>query len=134
MGSTSQRTAWVVFTVLMIASFALGQRDLGTIVGTVADQSGALVPNAKVDIVDDNTGVRYSVTTDNYGAYVRPLLQPGTYSVSVDAAGFRRVLQHNVVVTPGSRVPVPITLRVGASTESVEVIDEIGRASCRERV
>src|SRR6476660_3378987 len=101
MGFTLQRATLVLCVLLMVTSFALGQRDLGTIVGTVADQSGALVPKAKVDIVEDNTGVRYNLTTDDAGAYIRPLLQPGTYSVSVEAAGFRRVLQRNVVVTPG---------------------------------
>src|SRR5262249_4558614 len=58
------------------------------------------------------------------GDYVRPALKPGTYTVTAEAAGFRRVAQKNVIIVGGDRVGVNITLPVGNVTESVEVSAE----------
>ncbi len=99
----------------------LAQRDMGTIVGTVLDAQGAAIPNATVTILEAATGLKYVVTTSSTGDYVRPALKPGTYTVSVDAQGFRRAQQQNVVLNGGDRVGVPFTLQVGDITQSVEV-------------
>ncbi|MBZ5593546.1 MAG: TonB-dependent receptor [Acidobacteriia bacterium] len=106
---------------LLAGSTALAQRDLGTIAGTVNDQSGAAIPNVKVTITEVATNLSYMVTTNESGEYVRPALKPGIYTVSAEAQGFRRVAQENVVVTGGDRIGVPLTLPVGDVTESVEV-------------
>lgn len=100
---------------------AFAQRDLGTLTGVVTDASGALVPNAKVTIVGDDTGQKYAVETDSSGTYVRPLVQPGTYTIEVEAAGFRRAIQKAVTVTAGDRIGVNIQLTVGEVSQSVEV-------------
>jgi hypothetical protein len=105
--------------LLVIAVFA--QRDLGTIVGTVTDPTGAAIPNAKVTITEVATNLSYSVTTGASGDYVRPALKPGTYSVVAEAQGFRRVQQDNVVVVGGERIGVPLTLPVGDINQSIEV-------------
>jgi hypothetical protein len=106
---------------LLAGSAAFAQRDLGTIAGTVTDQSGAAVPNVKVTITEVATNLSYVVVTTESGEYVRPALKPGTYTVSAEAQGFRRVAQENVVVTGGDRIGVPLTLPVGDVNESVEV-------------
>ena len=67
---------------------ALAQRDLGTITGIISDPQGAAVPNAKVTITEDATGLTYDVQTNSAGEYIRPLLKPGTYTVTAEAAGF----------------------------------------------
>jgi hypothetical protein len=109
---------------LFFATCVFAQRDLGTIVGTVTDPSGASIANAKVTITEDATGLQYSTLTGGGGDYIRPALKPGTYTVRVEAPGFRPVAQKNVVVVGGDRVGVPITLPVGEVTESVEVSAE----------
>jgi len=109
----------MVFLLAGTAVFA--QRDLGTIAGTVTDQSGAAIPDVKVTITEVATNLSYVVTTNAAGEYVRPALKPGIYTVSAEAQGFRRVAQENVVVTGGDRIGVPLTLPVGDVTESVEV-------------
>ena len=79
--------ALIAFFALSTALFA--QRDLGTISGTVTDSSGGAVPKAKVILTDDSTGVANGVETNESGEFIRPLIKPGTYTVSVSAAGFK---------------------------------------------
>ncbi len=98
-------------STLLLALFALlsstllfAQRDLGTITGTITDPQGAAVPNANVTIVEDATGLSYEAQSNADGQYVRPLLKPGTYTVSVESTGFQKAQQKNVIVVPGDRI------------------------------
>src|SRR5579885_2992320 len=109
---------------IFVCFSVLAQRDLGTITGTVTDPQGGAIPNAKITITEDATGLTYDTTTGAAGDYVRPALKPGVYTVTAEAAGFRRVAQKNVVVVGGDRVGVNITLPVGNVTESIEVSAE----------
>jgi hypothetical protein len=106
---------------LLLAVVVFAQRDLGTITGIISDPSGAPIPNAKVTITEVATNLNYTVTSNNAGEYVRPALKAGTYTVTAEAQGFRRVEQENVVVTAGDRIGVNLTLPVGQISESVEV-------------
>src|SRR5437867_4635043 len=106
---------------VLFSGVVLAQRDLGTIVGTITDPQGAAVPNAKVTITEDATGLTYDVQTSGEGEFIRPLLKPGTYTVTAEAAGFRRVAQKNVVLVGGDRVGVPLTLTVGDITQTIEI-------------
>ena len=105
--------------LFVVAVFA--QRDLGTVTGTVTDPTGAAIPNAKVTITEAATNLSYVVTTNESGEYIRPALKPGTYTITAEAQGFRRVAQENVVITGGDRIGVPLTLPVGEMSESIEV-------------
>ncbi len=110
--------------VLVFATVAFAQRDLGTITGTVTDQQGAVVPNVKITITEVATGLVYTVTTAADGAYARPALKAGTYSIAAEAQGFRRVEQQNIIVTAGDRIGVNLTLPVGEISQSVEVTSQ----------
>jgi hypothetical protein len=107
--------------LFLFAAFVFAQRDLGTIAGTVTDPQGAVVPNARVTITEAATGLKYELTTNTAGEFVRPALKPGTYSVEAEATGFRRVQQQNVQIVGGDRVAVPLTLAVGDVNQSIEV-------------
>ncbi len=111
----------ILFTLFALSTLALAQRDLGTVSVTVTDPSGAAVPNAKVTIKNDATGVNYSGVANESGLYTRPALNPGTYTITVEAAGFQKAQQGNVLVNPGEPVGVSIGLQVGNSTQTVEV-------------
>ncbi len=111
------------FGALMLTSVAaLAQRDLGTITGTVTDPQGAAVANAKVVIIEDATGLSYTAETDASGTYVRPLLKPGTYSITVEAPGFQKAQQKGIIVNPGERAGANIALTVGNVSQTVEVV------------
>src|SRR5689334_15780568 len=118
----SRTTLFVRLAAIFFAlSCAFAQRDLGTITGTVIDAQGAAIPDAKITITEDATGLTYDVITSSTGEYARPALKPGTYTVTAEAKGFRRVVQKNVIVTGGDRVGVTLSLPVGDVSQSVEV-------------
>jgi len=122
--SGMQRLFLLIFVVIFCAGAVFAQRDLGTITGTITDPQGAVIPSARIVITEDATGLTYEVQAGDTGEYVRPLLKPGTYTVTAEAPGFRRVAQKNVVVVGGDRVGVPITLPVGELTETVQITAE----------
>jgi hypothetical protein len=107
--------------IVLCSSIAFAQRDLGTITGTITDPQGAAVPGAKVTITEDATSLSYIVESSGSGEFIRPALKPGTYTITAEAPGFRRVAQRNVVIVGGDRVGVPLTLAVGDITQTVEV-------------
>jgi hypothetical protein len=111
----------LTFSLLLASVCAFAQRDLGTITGTITDPQGAGVPRAKVTIVEDATGLSYTVQTTDTGEFVRPLLKPGTYSITVEAAGFRKAEQKGIIVTAGDRIGVNLGLQVGDLNQTVEV-------------
>ena len=116
-----QRLATSIFSLLFVAMLAYGQRDLGTITGTISDQQGAAVPNAKITIREDATGVTYETISNDTGTYTRPALTPGTYTVTAVAPGFEKTQQGNVLVNPGEPIAVNLSLKVGNASETVEV-------------
>jgi hypothetical protein len=121
MKKTALRFA-LVATLFAVCGFA--QRDLGTITGTITDPQGAGVPSAKVTILENATGLSYTVIANETGEFVRPLLKPGTYSVTVEAPGFRKAEQRNVLVTAGDRIGVNMSLVLGDVNQTVEVAAE----------
>ena len=71
----------------------------GTILGTVTDNSGAVVANAKVDVTNTETGVVAHTKTSSSGDFTVPSLNPGRYSVAVESTGFQKSLTTGVVLT-----------------------------------
>ena len=79
----------VIAVLLAIAGAAVGQIRSGTIVGSVTDNSDAVVPNATVVVREQATNATYKVETNAAGQYTVPYLPVGRYTVSIQAAGFR---------------------------------------------
>lgn len=107
---------------MMSATVAFGQitSQSGAITGTVIDQSGAVVPNAKVTLSSDK-GVTTTQTTGETGDFTFPLLPAGTYAISVEASGFSKAIVSSVMVQVTQTTKVPVTLEVGAATAEVSV-------------
>ena len=116
-----RRSLWIALSLFLCSAVLVAQRDLGTVTGTVSDPQGAAIPNAKVTISNDATGVASDVTTNESGDYTRPALNPGTYTIDVSASGFQKAEQKGVVVNPGAPVSVNITMQVGNATQTIEV-------------
>jgi Carboxypeptidase regulatory-like domain len=108
---------------LALAPSAWGQAGsaTGTVRGTVLDATGAVVPNAKVTIENLATGVAVTIVTSSDGTYQAPSLNPGTYSVGVEAPGFDKLVADQIVVTVGQFVVYDAHLKVGGSSATVEV-------------
>jgi hypothetical protein len=107
---------WLIF-----AGFLFGQGNTSSIVGTVTDPSGAVVPSAKVVVTNVATGVPSTVTTDNLGNYTASLLPPGVYRVEAEAPGFKKFLRQDVTLEMTRLLRVDIALETGAVTETVTV-------------
>jgi hypothetical protein len=110
--------------LLAIAAGLPAQEFRGTILGRVADSSGAVVAGAALEITNDGTGTSVKVATNELGAYTAPFLLPATYTVSAQAAGFRAVLRQGIVVRVQDRVQLDFVLEPGQVTESIVVRGE----------
>src|SRR5271156_5176953 len=91
------------------------------IVGQVTDRTGAAIPGATVAVTNRATALQRSAKTDNEGRFNFPQLQPGTYSVRAEAAGFDPQHNDNVVSGLGEKQTVDFTLQVARSNQTVEV-------------
>lgn len=103
------------------ASSLMAQRITATLTGRVTDSTGALVPNAEVRVVNDDTGVVNKVTTAKDGLFAAPQLPPGHYSVVVEESGFKKLERHGIVLVVDQTANVDLNLAIGATTETVEV-------------
>lgn len=92
-----------------------------TILGTVTDPSGAAVPNVSVTITDTDTGVARQIVTNSDGQYTAPNLHIGHYNIRVDATGFKRIEQNNIVLQVGDRSRLDFKLEIGSTQEQVTV-------------
>jgi len=109
-------------SVCICAAIVSAQEISGSIVGTVSDSKGGVVPNARVSITNtDQQVVVRTLTTDGHGQYAAPLLPVGRYSVTVEIAGFKKVTQTDIVLNVSDKLAANFTLEVGAMTESVNV-------------
>jgi hypothetical protein len=111
----------LVLATLFFCVAVFAQRDLATIVGSVTDPQGGTIPNAKVTLTETATAVRYELQTNDSGEYIRPALKPGTYSIEVEATGFKKSIQTGVILTAGDRTAVNLQLQVGDVGQSIEV-------------
>ena len=117
-------TLLMVFSAVLLLRPAMAQTSgTGSINGTITDPSGSVVPNAAVTAVNNSTGVKTSATSTSSGYYVLPLLPPGTYTVTVAAAGFATLNQQNIVVDALASVALDPKLSLGAASETVTVTD-----------
>jgi hypothetical protein len=119
------------YKALIAAILALGltpsifAQATATIVGSVKDAQGGVVPNAEVTITSETRGTVFTGTTTAAGDFIFPNIPGDTYTVGVTLSGFKKVERTGIEAVPGSRVGVPaITLEVGAVSETVEVSAE----------
>jgi hypothetical protein len=116
------RTLFVLTVLALVCTaIAYSQAVNATLLGTVTDASGAVVANAKVAVTEANTGVSHSSVTNSSGNYTFPDLPPGTYTVVVEAAGFKKETQRNIAVQVDTTTRADTQLQPGSVTESIEV-------------
>ena len=113
----------MVLLVCAHAAFGQAQSTAADIQGTVKDSSGALVANAAVTARNPNTNFSRAATTNDEGFYRIINVPPGDYEITAEAANFKKTVLTKVTVTIGQTAEVPITLELGALTESVTVSD-----------
>ncbi|MCU1311066.1 MAG: hypothetical protein JWO20_2191 [Candidatus Angelobacter sp.] len=108
----------VVFTLLAVPVFAQTSARLD---GTIQDQTGAVVPNAKISALNIRTQEQESTTANSQGFFTIPTLTPGTYNVTIEAAGFQKQVIKNLELTVGAIVAQTYKLKVGQAVDTVVV-------------
>src|SRR5262245_53864368 len=102
-----------VCALLLVPAVGLAQFDTATVVGTVRDGSGAVVPQAKVTLTAVETGISAVKSSTNDGNYEFPAVKPGTYIVTAEKTGFAVALVDNAQVQVGARLRVDLQMAVG---------------------
>ena len=116
--------SWLAVGVLVTVGPArpvAAQVLYGSIVGTLTDQTGAVVPKATVTVTNTSTALSRQVTTDDAGYYAIPNLPEGAYELSVSAASFKPYVQKGVNVSINAVTRVDATIQVGTLSEEVRV-------------
>jgi len=120
-GSHFRMRFFLLLLVALIGFSAPAFAQQATIVGTVTDPSGAVVPNVNVTITNIDTGWSRVFPTNDAGQYVAPDLQIGHYDVKAQSAGFKLAEQKSIVLTVGDRIRVDFQMQMGAAQETVTV-------------
>ena len=122
MASRNTRNLFLLALAVVTACFA--QLDTASIVGTVYDPTGAVIPNASVVVKNQRTGATWNFNTSGEGLFVAPVLPVGTYSVTASTNGFKSRTVENYTLRVSDRLRVEMTLEPGAITERVTVTGE----------
>jgi len=114
----------IVLTLLSCLAVMQAQSSQGRISGRVTDTTGAVIVNAKVTIENRATHVKRVLETSGSGDYVAPGIEPGVYSISVEAPNFRKLVRDAVQIEVAKDVRADFELPLGATSEVLEVKDD----------
>jgi hypothetical protein len=109
---------------LLIFGVAYAQSDRGTITGTIADASGAMIPNAPIEAKNVDTGAVYQAASSDTGNYTLSQLPVGTYQLSVSVSGFKQYLRTGLRVMVAQTLRIDVKLEIGNIAETVTVSAE----------
>lgn len=108
---------------LLLASLSIAQTFRARVEGIVTDESKAVITGASVTLTNINTNVTVTRKTSETGLYIFDNVDPGTYSVTVEVAGFNKFIQENILVQSGGDITVNAMLKTGNVTSSVTVTE-----------
>src|SRR5436190_2000436 len=106
---------------ILIGAPIEAQTVMGTVLGSVRDSDGAVVPGAQVSLQNSGTGLDRQSSTNEQGEYNATDLPVGTYRLSVSKPGFKTEVRNGITLTIGATIPVNVTLHVGDVKETIEV-------------
>jgi len=130
---SSKNNVFVRFVQLSAAMFGLllfclplfSQENFGRILGTLTDQSGAVMSGVTVLVIDTERGVTRTLTTDTAGLYDAPTLTPGIYSVRVAAPGFKTLERTGIELGVGKEVRIDLTAQPGEQQQTIVVTETV---------
>ena len=111
----------LILTACVFTSAAVAQSTFGSIVGTVKDQSGSVVPGATVTLTNTGSSATKTATTSAAGNYEFPNLDAGNYQVSIAAAGFKDVVFAHLVLQARDVQRIDASMAIGSASQTVEV-------------
>ncbi|MBL8231084.1 MAG: TonB-dependent receptor [Bryobacterales bacterium] len=114
------RNLFLAFVALLPGLFAQ-TTGTATLVGTLTDTTGAIIPGAAVTVVNTETQFTYTGQSNTEGNYYVPNLSPGTYRLTIEAQGFKRYVREGIILRTSEQPRIDIKLEIGAVTESINV-------------
>jgi hypothetical protein len=118
------KTTLLLMLALAFTGEVYPQALSGTIVGTVTDQTGAVIPGANVRLVNEGTQFTRTVVTNANGQYVAYSAPTGGYTITVEHAGFQKLVRTGIRLTAADTLTVDLTLTLGSVEQTVEVTAE----------
>src|SRR5215472_15173974 len=118
------RLRYIYVLIFLVCATALPSRPQAvnaTLLGTISDASGAVVPDAKITVTETQTGVNRNLQSNESGYYALPNLPPGIYAVAVEAPGFKKETRKKINVLVDTSTRVDFQLQPGNVSESIEV-------------
>ena len=116
-----RRFIWMAGLALLMAPLGWSQIQNASVSGRVTDPSGAVVPNVRLTAQNQATGIKYSTTSNSAGYYTFPTIPIGTYTVTVDANGFKRIVRSNTTLEVGQSARLDFKLQLGSPVQEVQV-------------
>src|SRR4029079_12717685 len=120
-GGLMRRVIVLMLALAAVSSAALAQDFRGAITGRITDSSNARMPGVTVVATNVETNVAQTTVTNSEGDYTVLYLNPGTYTVTAELSGFKKIARNNLQVRVGEKLGVDFTLEVGAMAETVQV-------------
>src|SRR6195256_1407129 len=111
--------------VFLVCVPLVSQGSQGRILGTITDQTGGVVSNATVTVVDVERGVSRALTTGDSGEFSAPNLLPGTYTVRAEAKGFKIVERQKIMLEVGKEIRVDLTIQPGAQEQTITITEAL---------
>src|SRR6266478_3972465 len=111
----------VALCILLIFPGVFAQSDRGTITGTVADQTNAVIPGASVVATNTETATKYETVSTETGNYTLAQLPAGVYQLSVELPGFKKYVRQGITVMVAQTLRLDVALAVGATTDEVTI-------------
>src|SRR5215831_2095157 len=120
MGHDSVRRIAALFAVaFLFLAIASGQETRATLSGTITDPSGSAVTGANLVLVNVETGVENRTETNASGQYRFLFLNPGTYRLTAETAGFHKAVREGIVLSTGQAATLDLSMQLGSQAESV---------------
>jgi len=119
--ASSRLLAPLFFCIVVSSQLGLAQETRGSILGSVKDPSGGVVPGVEVAVTNLDINVTTRTLTNDSGLFEVPLLMSGQYEISAELQGFKKYIRRGITLNVGSRVNIEIQLEIGQMTEAVTV-------------
>src|SRR5579875_2756608 len=105
----------------VLAAEMWAQQPTAQITGLITDATNAAVPGATIDVVNTATGVALHTTSNDSGNYLFPVLNPGTYNITVDKPGFGQITRTGIELVVSEVARMDFTLQVGSTNQIMQV-------------
>src|SRR5437879_10606224 len=115
--SRGSKAGLLFYTAVLACAPLRGQTLTGTILGTITDQSQAVIPGVQVNITDVNTNYHRTETSNDSGFFAFGNLDPGNYRIDVQHTGFRKLIRSDIAVGTNTTIRADLELTPGAVTE-----------------